>query len=692
MADSIQRRLTRTRPPRVKITYDVETGGAIERRELPFIVGIISELGGETRAPKAPEWKFVEIDVGNFDAVMESVKPTVTVNGVALTFRSLNDFSPEAVVARVPTIRAKYDERRSVRDLQARMDGSEDLEKVVEELLAKTTDELKNKLGDFTLPESTIDLSKLKDVSPAAGAAFMKPLDAGPAATKAHLAVVLTDVVRQRDQLVAILDEHRDELVTSGSSRSPKITKVLSAHVAEIDNEIQTGLESILHDSSFQQLEARWRGLYFLVSNTESSASLKLRVLNLSINDLRDDLARAVEFDQSRLFKLIYEAEYGTLGGLPYSLLVGDIAFGRSVDDIELLEKLSQVVAAAHAPFLAAASPAMFGLTSFMHLERPRDLNQIFESAELIPWRSFREKPEASYVSLAMPRVLLRGPYQITRDKQLTFTERVLDGLAPPDVAAPPAEFPAPLMSRNQEDGPADAGAPLPQPSSKVGVVVPDRCLWGNPAYALAQRITKAFALYGWTAAIRGVEGGGLVEGLPTYTYRTPDGDTAILCPTETSITDRREKELNDLGFISLVHFKGTDKAAFFSGQSTNLPKRYLSEDANANASISAKLPYVLAASRFAHYVKAIMRDKVGSFLARSNIEAYLNQWLTQYILLDDTASQEVKASYPLRAGRVLVTDVAGEPGNFNATIFLRPHFQLEELSASIRLVAKIPG
>jgi len=315
-----------------------------------------------------------------------------------------------------------------------------------------------------------------------------------------------------------------------------------------------------------------------------------------------------------------------------------------------LLEKLSNVAAAAHAPFIAAADPKMFDLGSFTKLGVPRDLAKVFESAELIKWRSFRDSEDSRYVTLAMPHILMRLPYgaDTVPVEGLSFEEDV--------------------------DGKDHA-----------------KYLWGNAAYALAQRITNAFALYKWCAAIRGVEGGGLVEGLPTHTFSTDEGDIALKCPTEIAITDRREKELSDLGFISLVHCKGTDYACFFGGQTTQKPKVYDTDSANANARISTVLPYILAASRFAHYLKAIMRDKIGSFQTAETISAYLNAWISNYILAQDDASQDMKARFPLREARVDVTEIPGKPGCYNAIAFLRPYFQLEELTASIRLVAELP-
>jgi type VI secretion system protein ImpC len=363
------------------------------------------------------------------------------------------------------------------------------------------------------------------------------------------------------------------------------------------------------------------------------------------------DLEKAVEFDQSALFKMIYEEEYGSLGGTPYSLLVGGYEFGRHPQDIGLLEKIGNLAAAAHAPFISGASPLMFDMDSMTELSQPRDLAKIFETAEMVKWRSFRASEDSRYVALALPHVLLRLPYgpDTVPVEGVNFVEDV--------------------------DG-TDHG----------------KYLWGNAAWMLATRITDAFAKFSWCGAIRGVEGGGKVEGLPTHTFRTDEGDIALKCPTEIAITDRREKELNDLGFISLIHCKNTDYAAFFGGQTANKPRTYNTNEANANASISAMLPYVLTASRFAHYIKVMMRDKIGSFMTRDNVASFLNRWMADYILLTDDASQMQKSQYPLREGRIDVFDVPGRPGVYRATVFLRPHFQLEELSASIRLVAELPS
>jgi type VI secretion system protein ImpC len=425
----------------------------------------------------------------------------------------------------------------------------------------------------------------------------------------------------------------------------------INCEIQQIDTSINAQLNEVLHHPDFLVLEGTWRSLHYLVMNSETGTHLKLRIANVTKTELLDDLEKAIEFDQSALFKKVYEEEYGTFGGTPYSCLVGGYEFTRSPQDMELLSKISSVAAAAHAPFITMASSALFDMDSYTHLVEPRDLSKIFESSEMIKWRSFRESEDSRYVALILPHVLARLPYG-------------------PDTQ--PVEG---LAFKEDLYGTENA-----------------KFCWGNPAFVLAQRVTNAVGHYGWPAAIRGVEGGGLVTGLPAYTFKTTDGDVALKCPTEIAVTDRREKELSDLGFLSLCHCKGTDYAAFFGGQTAQKPQVYDTDEANANASLSGRLPCILAASRFAHYIKSIVRDKIGSFSTKDEVEHYLNTWIANYVILNDNASQTLKARYPLREARIDVFDVPGKPGSYTATIFLRPHFQLEELTASIRLVASLPA
>ena len=426
---------------------------------------------------------------------------------------------------------------------------------------------------------------------------------------------------------------------------------MINARIAQIDHLLSVQLNEILHNAAFQKLEGSWRGLKYLLDQSETSDQLKIKVLNVSKKELLRDLQRASEFDQSALFKKVYEEEFGIFGGAPFASLIGDFEFGKGPEDIELLERISQTAAAAHAPFLSAASPEFFNLESYAQLDAPRDLSKVFDTTEYAKWKSFRQSEDSRYVGLTCPRVLGRLPYgQATKAVEAFRYEENVDGTD----------------------------------HSKY--------LWTNAAYSLGARLTSAYAMYGWCAAIRGVEGGGLVEGLPVHNFYTDDGDVAMKCPTEVPITDRREKELADQGFVPLVHCKGTDYAAFFSVQSAQKAKMYDKEAANANARLSAQLPYIFAVSRFAHYLKAMMRDKLGSFMSRTDCERWLNQWISNYVTPDDTASQSTKAQFPLREAKIEVSEVPGKPGVYRATAFLRPHFQLDELSVSLRLVAELPA
>ncbi|MBX2807768.1 MAG: type VI secretion system contractile sheath large subunit [Cellvibrionaceae bacterium] len=664
--ESLQKKLTRVRPPRVHITYDVELGDAIIQRELPLIVGILADLSNKPKIPLAPfkERHFIEIDRDNFDEVLQGHFPRVTLSvndvlaappeetqntdaadtastedasntkklNIELIFESMNDFSPLRLVERIPQTNSLYIARNHHRDFLAKLDGNDSLDTLLTELLAD--DKLKKELSDV--------YKKAEDYSTVSPSAFMERL-----LNEGQMALDES----QKPYALTLIGQFTKDIIDANKDATGDAAHRMNDVISTIDSALTRQINQVLHHADFQRLEATWRGLSFLVMNTETSTHLKLRVLNVSKKDLLKDLQKASEFDQSTLFKKVYEDEFGTYGGDPYSLLIGDYEFGRHPEDIELLEKISGVAAAAHAPFISAAYAKLFDLQDYFTLSQPRDLSKIFESAELTKWRSFRESEDSRYVSLTLPKVLLRLPF------------------GPDTVVVDGFDF------KEEVDG-TDAS----------------RYLWGNPAFVLGQRITNAFAKFGWLAAIRGVEGGGLIEGLPAHVFKTAAGDKKLTCPTQVAITDRREKELNDLGFMAILHCKGSDKAAFFGGQTTNQPKKYNTDEANANARTSAMLPYVLNASRFAHYIKVIMRDKVGSFLTKDNVADYLNTWIASYVLIDDGAPNEIKARYPLREAKVNVTDVPGKPGSYKAVVFLKPHFQLEELTTSIRLVADIPG
>lgn len=432
---------------------------------------------------------------------------------------------------------------------------------------------------------------------------------------------------------------------------SDNLAASLDARVAELDRLISEQLSEVMHAAEFQSLESAWTGLHYLCKQTSTGPQLKIKLFNADKRELIRDFKSAIDFDQSALFKKVYEEEFGTFGGAPFGALIGQFALNRQPEDMYFIEQMSHIAAASHAPFVTSAAPQLFGLESYTELGKPRDMGKVFDTVEYAKWKSFRESEDSRYVGLALPRFLGRLPY-------------------------------------NPIDGEVTEGFNFVE---EVDGTNHDKYLWCNAAFAFAARLTEAFENYGWCAAIRGVEGGGLVEDLPTHTFRTDDGEVALKCPTEISITDRREKELSDLGFIPLVHCKNTDYAAFFGAQSAQKAKKYDLDSANANASLSAQLQYIFAVSRIAHYMKAMMRDKIGSFASAANVQSHLQRWIDQYVTADDSASQETKAQFPLREASIEVSEVPGRPGVYRAVSFIRPHFQLDELSVSLRLVAELP-
>lgn len=456
---------------------------------------------------------------------------------------------------------------------------------------------------------------------------------------------------QEKNRARDIISELVNQVLDGEVVVSENLAASLDARVAELDRLISEQLSEVMHAPEFQAMESAWTGLHYLCRQTSTGTQQKIKLFNASKRDLVKDFKTAIDFDQSALFKKVYEEEFGTFGGAPFGTLIGQYQISRQPEDMYFIDQMSHIAAAAHAPFIASAAPQLFGLETFTELGKPRDMGKVFDTVEYAKWKSFRESEDSRYVGLALPRFLGRLPY-------------------------------------NPIDGEVTEGFNFVE---DVDGTDHDKYLWCNAAFAFAARLTSAFENYGWCAAIRGVEGGGLVEDLPTHTFRTDDGEVALKCPTEISITDRREKELSDLGFIPLVHCKNTDYAAFFGAQSAQKAKKYDTDSANANASLSAQLQYMFAVSRIAHYMKAMMRDKIGSFASASNVQSYLQRWIDQYVTADDSASQETKAQFPLREASVDVSEVPGRPGVYRAVSFIRPHFQLDELSVSLRLVAELP-
>jgi type VI secretion system protein ImpC len=432
------------------------------------------------------------------------------------------------------------------------------------------------------------------------------------------------------------------------------VTETINAMVAEIDRKMSEQISQILHNEDFQKLEGAWRGLHYLVNNSETDDQLKIRVMNVSKKDLHKTLKRykGAAWDQSPIFKKLYEEEYGTLGGEPFGCLVGDYYFDHSPMDVELLGEMSKVAAAAHAPFLAAAAPTLFQMESWQELSNPRDLTKIFSVPEYAGWRSLRESDDARYLGLCMPRFLARRPYG-------SKTNPVEDFDFEEDAAGPD--------SKNYT--------------------------WANAAYAMAVNINRSYKLYGWCSRIRGIESGGAVEGLPTHTFPTDDGGVDIKCPTEIAISDRREAELAKNGFMPLIYKKNSDFAAFIGAQSLQKPATYDDPDASSNAALAARLPYLFATCRFAHYLKCIVRDKIGSFRECEDMQNWLQSWIIKYVDGDPAhSSEETKARKPLAGAEVVVEPIEGNPGYYQSKFFLRPHYQLEGLTVSLRLVSKLPS
>jgi len=459
---------------------------------------------------------------------------------------------------------------------------------------------------------------------------------------------------RAKEEVELAVRTLAEQVLSKSDVVSDDVAQTINAYIAEIDRKLSEQINQIMHHADFQKLESAWRGLHYLVNNTETDQLLKIRVMNISKKELGKTLKRykGTAWDQSPIFKKMYEEEYGQLGGEPYGCLVGDYYFDHSPQDVELLGGIAQVAAAAHAPFLAAANSSLMGMESWNELSNPRDLAKIFSTPDYAAWRSLRESDDAKYLGLAMPRTLSRLPYGATTN--------------------PVEEF-------DFEEDTAGADS--------------NKYTWQNAAYAMAVNINRSFKAYGWCSRIRGIESGGAVEGLPVHAFPTDDGGVDMKCPTEIAITDRRSAELDKMGLMPLVHRKNSDMAAFISAQSLAKPEEYDDPDATANAALSCRLPYMFACCRFAHYLKCIVRDKIGSFSDREQMQNWLTNWVMQYVDGDPAnSSEETKARKPLSAAEVVVEEVEGAPGYYTSKFFLKPHYQLEGLTVSLRLVSRLPS
>jgi type VI secretion system protein ImpC len=457
-----------------------------------------------------------------------------------------------------------------------------------------------------------------------------------------------------RSEVEAAVQTLAQQALVNAKLISTDTVATIEAMIAAIDRKMSEQINIILHHDDFQKLESAWRGLHYMVNNTETDEQLKIRVMTISKQDLGKTLKRykGTAWDQSPLFKKMYEEEYGQFGGEPFGAIVGDYHFDHSPPDVELLGEMAKIAASAHAPFITGASPTVMQMDSWRELANPRDLTKIFTTPEYAAWRSLRESDDARYLAMCMPRFLGRLPYGAKT---------------------------APVDAFNFEE-------------NTVGTEH-DKYSWCNAAYAMATNITRSFKTYGWCSRIRGVESGGAVENLPTHTFPTDDGGVDMKCPTEVAISDRREAELSKNGFLAMIHRKNSDFAAFIGAQSLQKPTEYDDPDATANAALAARLPYLFACNRFAHYLKCMVRDKVGSFKTREAMERWLNDWISHYVDGDPANSTEqTKAERPLAAAEVVVEEVEGSPGYYQSKFFLKPHYQLEGLTVSLRLVSKLPS
>ncbi|EAW42328.1 hypothetical protein MGP2080_06287 [marine gamma proteobacterium HTCC2080] len=459
---------------------------------------------------------------------------------------------------------------------------------------------------------------------------------------------------RSRDAVEGAVRTLAGQLLKDTVVISDDVMSTIQALIAEIDAKLTEQINHILHHADFQQMEGAWRGLNYLISNTETDEMLKIRVQNISKKELGKELKKykGTAWDQSPIFKQIYEQEYGQFGGEPYGCLVGDFYFDHSPQDVELLSNMAQISAASHCPFISAADSSVMQMDSWQELSNPRDLTKIFQTPEYAAWRSLRDSEDARYLCMTMPRTLSRLPYGTKTD--------------------PVDEF-----DFEEDTNGADHS----------------NFAWQNSAYAMAVNINRSFKEYGWCSRIRGIESGGAVQELPVYSFPTDDGGADMKCPTEIAISDRREAELAKNGFMPLIHKKNSDMAAFIGAQSLQKPVEYDDPDATANANLAARLPYLFATCRFAHYLKCIVRDKVGSFKERADMERWLGDWILNYVDGDpENSSETTKAEKPLAAAEVRVQEVEGNPGYYTSQFFLRPHYQLEGLTVSLRLVSKLPS
>ena len=644
-------RPARWQPQHLHITYETEIGGATETRELPFIVGVLANLTPqpEEPLPNLRSRRFIEINSVNFDAVMERMQPRVTFMAenvltdeadsakleCDLRFCSLSDFEPYNVAGQLKPARCLLDLRRQLSDLLGLLEGNDQLGKLIYEAIEKN---------------GVLELFRTQSGS-------ASPADGGDLPAKFNVIPVIAELWSsaggsldspEREAGEKLLCVFFGQLVRGEMEILPEIQATINARVAQIDWLLSLQLNEVLHHPQFQSIEASWRGLRYLLDKTPTDPLIRIRVLNASKHELLRDLQEVAKFDQSAMFASVYEERFAINGGEPFAVLIGDYYFSRNPEDIDLLEKVSSVAAAAHAPFISAADPGLFSLDSFVNLYSARNLFKIFDSVEYAKWQYFRDSEESRYVGLVLPRMLMRDVYD--------NKSNIADGFAYDE----------------RVDGSDHS-----------------RYLWCNSAYAFASRLTNAFARFGWTGSIAGVEHGGLVEQLPIHAFLTDAGDVAMKCPTEVPLTEQREGELAQLGFVPLCHCRGTDYACFFSGNSVHDAQ---TDERGAAAEHGwRELRYIFAICRFAHYLKVIVRDEIGGFTSRQEIETALNRWISRYVMDPADKDDVDNEPRPLRAASVHVVEMTTRPAAYNAVVNLQPELQVPPLNTPFRLVVALP-
>lgn len=685
MSESVQKKLLKVKPPRIQITYDIETNGAMITKELPAIFGIIGDFSGMRDENKPlidyKLRKFINLDGGNFTDVFKSFNPRIllsildmdgkTTNTFEYLLDSISDFKPINIIKKIDTLFKLYQQKKKITELRTKYDLNKKSGTVLDNLLsdnglqetfkkqiaaflgitqaasAGTASPTDKKATDGAKPaadeKTTADTAKTATPAPTTA-----PATAGTLGKELgdFLLILQTTTDEQKKYTADLVGSYITAIQENQNIGEKKFLDFFNKFVLLVTTKLGYFVNQILHNKDFQELEAHWRGVQYVMNNIALGDSTRIRIFNASEEELLQDLTESMEFDQSHLFKEIYENEYGTLGGTPYTAMMWDHALNRSGVNFSLLSKMTEVMAASHCPMFLGVDPSFLGMTSFQDLPEPHSIATLFESEELSSFNGFRQEDDAKYVTFVLPRMLARCPYN-TKEmpmEHLDFTE-VVDGTNGSDY------------------------------------------VWTNAAYAYFTNVINSYSISGWFNSICGTENGGKVDNLPIYGYKSVHGDYKVLCPTEVAITDRREKELSDRGFVALCHAKNTNYAVFFSNNSSFESPVFSENGATENAILSKKTPYILNISRFAHYLKCMIRDKVGTFTNKEMIQSYISNWLSQYTLLDDKASRELKSKYPLREFVLAVDEIPGKPGFYNATLKLRPHNELDGMEISLRLV-----